>query len=60
MEESDENETRQKNNYGPMPYELGATSQNFNDNSTLSHMQDIDSKDFFNWHNSIHSSIELN
>ena len=47
MEESDANETRQKKNYAPMQYELGATSQNFNDNSTLSHMQDINGKDFF-------------
>ena len=48
MEESSANETHKNKYKGPMNYEPGATSQNFNDNSTLSHMHEVNSKDFYN------------
>ena len=48
MEESDDGATGQNRDNGRIQYDLGNTSNNFNDNSTLGHMQEINSNNLSN------------
>ena len=48
MEESDDGATGPNREDGRIQYDLGDISNNFNDNSTLSHMQEINSNNLSN------------